>query len=502
MKVAHSRIALMLALVSAGALAEAPRDRFNAGGYFRIMIRPDFQGGSTRLGHWNLYGRLLNEGPWGALELGLEVLQPRPGTHDVWASVHAKLEGGSFANTDAQKGRLDQFSVTQLYVKAGNVLLDRVTWQLGTLESYFGDLGLYDLRPAMIFSDTVGLSARYQTERVELLLGVGDGGYSLRGQSYSTLFTGGGSLRVRLGEHLELGAGGQLGYEPEVKGNRFALYRMPEGPNGFRITFEDVHRREVLQRYLERNPRMEEEFPRPLPTSGRSYKGVAHLGFGKLGPLRWNNLFLSYRRLHPDTFYLESYGGRDYLVYLTELTDERYQLLLGNEMQLRLWPERLDAVWALLYGRETNLDNTVAPGEDNREFASTVLRLQLYLTRTVHLLAESSLAREKSLLGNLYREHADSIFQNSKGVPDSRGLEMGDTDTRDTWQLKTGVVLNPTGLGVFQRPSLRLLYGLQHSNQQAAFGHGFVESLDQYNLFPSPERHWHSVVAIEAEGWF
>lgn len=502
MRPARPTFALALALLPAAALAEAPRDRFNAGGYFRIMTRPDFEGGNTRLGYWNLYGRLLNEGPWAALELKLDVLQAPPGTREVWASVHAKVEGGSFANTDSARGRLDQFAVTQLYVKAGNVLLDRVSWQLGTLESYFGDLALYDMRPAQLFSDTVGLSARYQTDAVELLVGLGDAGYALRGLQYSTLFTGGGAVRLRLGGHLEVGAGGQVGYEPGVDGNRFAPYLMSEGPNGFRIGYEDVHRQEVVKRYLEENPGKEELFPRPQPTSALSYKAIGYLGFGKLGPLRWSNFFASYRRLHPDNYYLEKLGGRDYPVYLKELTDERTQLVLGNEMQLRIVPERLDAVWAVLYGRDDNLDNRVAPGGDNRTYASTVLRLQLYLTRTVHLLAESSLAQEKSLLGNLYREHADSVFQNTGGVPDTRGLEMGDSDTRNTYQLKAGVVLNPTGLGIFSRPSLRLLYGLQYSNQQAAFGHGFVESLDQYNLFMSPERHWHSVAAIEAEGWF
>lgn len=63
-------------------------------------------------------------------------------------------------------------------------------------------------------------------------------------------------------------------------------------------------------------------------------------------------------------------------------------------------------------------------------------------------------------------------------------------------------MLNPTGLGIYTRPSLRLLYGLQYSNQQAAFGNGFVENQSQYNIFKTPELHWHHVVAVEAEAWF
>lgn len=490
------KLLVAAALFATAARAESPRERFSAGGYLRVMTRPDFEGGNSKLGFWNLYGRLLNEGPYGALELKLDVLQAPSGTRQTWASVHTRLEGGSFSNTDATNGALSAFRVSQLYVKAGNVLFDRVTWQLGTLESWFGDLGLYDLRPASLFNDTVGLSARYELGPVELLMGVGDAGFAVRGPRYSTLFTTGTTLRVRLGGHAELGLGGQLSHEPSVKGNRFAPYVTPG------LRYEDLLRGEVAKRFLEEYPNQEDLFPKPEPVSATSYKAVGYFGFGKLGPLRWSSLYASFRKLHPDGYVTEQYQGREYTIYPTALTDERTQLLVGNEMQLVLWPERLDLVWAVLYGRDLNADNTVAAGDDNRQFASTVARLQLYFTRTVHWLLESSLANEQSLNGNLYREHADSVFANTGGISDARGLELGDTDTRNTWQLKTGLVLNPTGLGIYTRPSLRLLYGLQYSNQQAAYGNGFVESLDQYNVFPSPERHWHSVVALEAEAWF
>ncbi|MHB8877624.1 MAG: hypothetical protein ACYC8T_28365 [Myxococcaceae bacterium] len=496
MKGLARRIAVLALLAPALASADAFRDRFNAGGYFRIMTRPDFEGGSSKLGYWNVSGRLLNEGPWAALELGLDVLQAQPNTQDVWANVHAKLEGGSFRNTDAGNGSLSQFGLTQLYVKAGNVLLDRVTWQLGTLESYFGDLGLYDMRPASIFTDTVGVSARYGLDRVDVLVGLGDSGYSLRGAAYNTLLTVGGTVRFRVSEHLELGGGGQYAYEPQVNGNRNAPYFTPE------VRYEDFLRKEVVKTFLEENPGQEDRFPNPSATQASSYKAVGYLGFGKLGPLRWSNLFVSYRKLHPDNSYVESHGGRDYTVYLAQLTDERTQLLVGNEMQFTVVPGRLDAAWAVLYGQDVNADNTLAPGDDNRTYLSTVLRLQLYLSQTVHLLAESSLAQEKSSNGRLYREHVDSVFKNTDGTPDSRGLDFGDSDTRNTFQMKGGVVLNPTGLGIYMRPSLRLMYGLQYSNQQAAYGNAFVDSLDQYNVFIGPERHWHSVVAVEAEGWF
>ena len=78
---------LAVALAPAAAFGEASSDRFSAGGYFRIMAQPDFEGGNGQLGYSDLYGRLLNEGPYAALELKLDVLQAPPGTTDVWAAI-------------------------------------------------------------------------------------------------------------------------------------------------------------------------------------------------------------------------------------------------------------------------------------------------------------------------------------------------------------------------------------------------------------------------------
>lgn len=492
----RSFLAWVVLTATSLAFAEAPRDRFSAGGYFRIMTRPDFQGGNSKLGYWNLYGRLLNEGPYAAMEMKLDLVQGRLGTSDTFASVHTRLEGGSVSNVDAGNGALNLFRMSQLYVKAGNILLDKVTWQLGTLDYWYGDLGVYDLRPATLFNDTVGLSARYTSEKFELLLGLGDSGFHLKGPNYSTVFSGGGGFRARPSRHFEFGAGGQVGYEPSVEGNRFAPYYTPG------IDYEDYYRGEVAQRYLEKFPGQAEMFPDPIATDALSYRLIGYLGFGRLGPIQWNNLYALHQKLHPQAFKRETVSGQVFDLYTTKLTDERTLTQLGNEMILTLWPQKLDAVWAVFYGREENRDNTLAAGEDNREYLSTVLRLQYYVTPTVHFLVESSGAQEKSLNGNLFRQHVDSIFANTSGVSDSRGLEFGDTDTRTTWQFKTGIVLNPNGRGIYSRPSLRLLYGLQYSNQQAAFGNGFVESLDQFNDFQSQDRHWHSVVAIESEGWF
>ena len=59
------------------------------------MTRPDFQGGNGQLGFWNLYGRLLNEGPYAKLALRLNVLPQDPTSDQVWAHVDAQIEGGS-----------------------------------------------------------------------------------------------------------------------------------------------------------------------------------------------------------------------------------------------------------------------------------------------------------------------------------------------------------------------------------------------------------------------
>ena len=490
------QVAALSLLMISPLRAETAEDRFAAAGYFRIMTRPDFQGGDSRLGFWNLYGRLLNEGPYAMLELRLALLPEDPATSRTWTRVSARIEGGSVANLDPAVANLSGFRLSQLYVQAGNVLLEHVTWQLGTLEYYFGDLGLYDFRPAIVFEDTVGLSGRYRWNRVDLLLGAGDAGFSLRGTDYSTILTAGGTLRLQLSSHLEVGAGGQLYGEPEVAGNRFAPYTTPG------ISYEDLVRGEVAQRFLEENPGMEAFFPRPQARSSSSFKAIGYLGFGQLGPLLWNNLFVRYRRLHPDNVVTETFEGRSYDIYVRDYTDERFQLDVGNEMQLRLVPQTLDLVWAAYYGRYRNRDNDILAGEDNRTFYSAVARLQLYLTETTHLLAESSAAREISIRGNLFRNHVDSVFESTGGVADPRGLETGDSDRRDTWQGKFGWVLSPLGTGIYTRPSLRILYGVQYSTQNNAFGNNFVDSLDDFNVFPNQEQHWHHVLALEAETWF
>lgn len=483
-------------ILLAALLHANPAIAAEVGGYLRVMTRPDFEGGNGRLGYWNLYGRLLNEGPYAAIELRQQILEPKSGSVEPWTSVHAKIEGGTVQNADANNGSLAYFRLSQLYALAGNTGLQNVTWRLGTLDSNFGDLGLYDMRPAQVLFGTVGAQGRYRNGPFELTIGAGDAGFSLKGSAYNTVLSGGGTAKVNIANRLEIGVGGQGFYEPKVIGNRFAPHSTPG------VAYEDYARGEIVERFLEENPGQLADFPNPEATDASSWKLVGYLGFGNLGPLKWNGLYANWTRLHPKTMVTESVEGEDVEIYITNLTDEREQINVGTEMQLTLVPDRWDVAVAGLYGQYTDADNDILPSDDDRDFMSTVVRTQVYLSPTFHLLAESSIAEETSRNGNAYRNHVDSLFQNTDGTADDQGLENGDSDSRTTWQGKFGVVLNPLGPGIYARPSLRLLYGIQYSTQNNAFGNSFVETLDEYNDFGNVERHWHNVVALEAEAWF
>lgn len=504
-KMSFSKCAATLTCVvalttSTHASADPEPSRFNAGGYMRVMARPDLQGGNGRLGYWNLYGRLLNEGPYAALELRYDLLPQDPLANTAWTAIHAKIEGGSVLNADAGMGSLENFRLSQLYAQTGNLVLENVTWQIGTLDSYFGDLGLYDFRPAQVFHDTVGISGRYQGKWVDVLLGVGDAGWFLKGSEYNPILTAGGTAKLKLG-HVEIGLGGQLYFEPSVEGNRFAPHNSVF-ENGDGIHYEQFVRGEISRRWFEENPMRTGPFTEPFATSTTSFRAIGYLGFGQLGPLIWNNLFANFLRHHPRTSVTENFRGEDFTFYVEDLTDERYEINVGNEMQLKLIPGRLDLTWAAYFGHHWDADNTILANEENRQVVSTVARFQGYLTEKTHLLLESSIAQEKSLNGNLFRNGADSVFQSTEGRNDARGLEFGDADVRNTFQFKVGPVLQPLGMGVFTRPSFRLLYGTQYSSQNNAFGNGFVESLDDFNAFGTQEVHWHHVVSAEVETWF
>lgn len=515
MRLKHKIIGLalvVLTFLSGFALsASAEEDRFSAGGYFRIAARPDFQGGWSKLGLWNISGRLLNESQWAALEMRLMLLQAAPGTQEVWTSIHAKVEGGSVKGADIFNGALNSFALTQLYVKAGNVLLKDVVWQIGTLDYYFGDLGLYDMKLAEIFYNTIGLSATYSNDTIDFILGIGDSGYLLNGyQKYTPILTLGTALRVHPFPGFEVGFGGELFYELENRGNKYAPYQTRFKSNQG-VSYASYAHQRVVSDFAKSLPDVNQtfdQFPTPTPSGALSFKVMAYLGFGQLGALRWNNLFINFLRKHPNDMYEEFFNNQTYNVYVTEWTDERYQLNIGNEMQLAIVPDRFDLTWAALFGYHFDKDDKIRSSEENRLFWSLVVRGQVYITPTLHFLAETSFAQEKSLNGNLWKKSARSIDRSANGFADNDGLEFGDLQTRNTWQGKAGLVINPGGSGIFARPSLRLMYGVQYSNMHNAFPNNYVETLDDNNLFfkndlnSIKDRHWHHIISIEAEAWF
>lgn len=488
----NTRLLMVCAAMSATSTTAFASAR--VGGYARVMARPDLQGGAGRLGYWNLYGRLLNEGPYAALDFDYDVLEPQD--QQPWTTVHMRVEGGSIEGADPGNGGLDNFRLSQLYIEAGNVIIPNVAWQVGTLERSMGDLGLYDMRPATVFFNTVGLSGTLRTGPLELTVGGGDSGHSIRRDRYHPVWTGGGSMRLGLGAHLQIGVGGEWSVEEGTQGHRYAAYDTPG------VDYEDWIRGEVIQQFRAENPIDADRFPDPQAADAQSGHAFAYLGFGGFGPLKWNSTTVRFERLHPEGPSPEEHNGESEDIHVTSLTDERTVLFVGNEAHISVVPDRFDVAWGAIYGKHVDEDNTVSPSDHNRWYASTVLRMQIATTRTIGLLLESSLAQEVSTQGNQFREHQDSIFANTNGIADTRGLETGDTDTRITWQGKGGIVFNPMGPGIFSRPSLRLLYGAQHSNQNNAFSNHFVTTLDQYNEFGTVEQHWHHVLALEAEAWF
>jgi hypothetical protein len=470
----------------------------NVGGYFRIPARPDLQGGSGRLGYWNLYGRLMNEGAYGMLELRYDLIDRDPQSLRPWSAVYVRLEGGSIANADPLNGSMTAYRISQMYVRSGNVLLKDVTWQVGTQEFFFGDLGLYDFRPSTLMFRTVGVSGRYDRGPFELLVGGGDNGFGVYGTRYSPIPTAAAAARLRLVPgHLELGGGFEGRFEPAVTGSLNAPYQTP------RIDYEDWIRGEVGERFVAENGEQQAPFfPDPVARDATSWAAIGMLGFGQAGPIVWNNLFVRYERLHPEKTSQDSLLGAPLTLHVHDFTDQRTVFTAGDELQLRLVKKRLDAVVGGYFGDHRDRDNDIAPSDHDRTYWSQVTRLQAYVSPTVHLLVENAVAEEWSRNGNAYREHADSIFANTDGRPDVRGLERGDSDTRFTWQGKGGVVLNPLGPGIFVRPSLRFLYGVQYSSQNNAFGNAFVETVDQENAFGNVERHYHHLLSIETETWF
>jgi hypothetical protein len=464
------------------------------GGYLRVMSRPDMEGGAGQLGHWNLYGRLMNEGPWAALDLYVSPLAQKPGSDAVWTTAHAKIEGAPYALAGDNALNLSDMRITQLYTRVGNVGVDGLVWQVGTLDYWHDDVGLYDIRPTTLFQGTVGASALYHYGFADLRVGVGDAAAAY-GSTTSTP-TAGGSLRVHPWSWLDMAFGGQVATIPTIAGNTGSPYSTPG------LTVEDAIRGEFVEGWLADNPGQELNFPDPVTAKASASKLFGVVGFGGWGPLTWSRHWFSAEQVMPELMGAEHYDGIDYTLYTTDITDERTVLSYATQSELTLIPQRLDLVIAGLIGVHRDGDNDISPSDYARTYRSVVARLQTYATPNVHWLLEGSAAEEVSTNGNQYRNHVDSIFASQDGVSNTRGLEVGDADTRITFQGKTGIVLNPLGPGIFARPSLRLLYGVQYSTQNNAFGNNFVDSLSEFNDFENEERHLHHLMALEAEAWF
>ena len=485
-------IALSMGLAAQPALAFVNHDGASLGGYARLLARPDLAGGDGRLGYWNLYGRLLNEGPWVSLDPRVAVLRKSSG---AWSDLHLKIEGPGPLGADGGRGSLATLGLTQAYLRAGASQGSPYTLRVGSLATWYGDLGLYDMRPARLFDGALGVALEGRHAAWSYLVGVGDAGFGMKGAEYNAVVNAGASVHYRTRAWV-LGVGGELRYEPSVAGKSTAPHATPG------VAVDDLLRGEVVERFLEGRPGQENFFPKPEPRAAQSYALIGELGFKLGSAIKWWQTFARIERLHPESRQQETHEGRTYTLYLHDLTDERDRTTLGTELQLAVVPKRLD-LWLGAIGMWTSdADNTVAPSDYDMTLRSVVVRAQYYLNSQWHLLAEGALASEHSVQGNRYRATPRSIEANTGGQSDLRGLEYGDLATRTTQQIKTGLLFSPKGRGLFARPVIRLLYGAQISNQNNAFGNQFEQRESNENTFAPVERHLHHLVALEAETWF
>ncbi|MDP2307406.1 MAG: hypothetical protein Q8P18_15375 [Pseudomonadota bacterium] len=412
-------------------------------GYFRLSARPDLVGGDGRLGTSAFYGRLLNEGPWGLLDLRQPLVgdASQAGGGAPWGSLALRVEGGTVGGGDPTNGGLLGFRLSQLYLSAGNVGFRDVTFRVGTLETTFGDLWLFDARPTQMLVDVLGASGTWARDGTEVMLGLGDAGWSIHGARYHVVGSAGGSVRHR-SDHVEVGLGGQAWFEP-ADGD-------PEGP-------ED--------------------------RDARAWKVAGTVGFGDLGPVRWNRLQVVLRRRLPDAPRLTVVDGEEVRVGVSRQTDQRHELLIGDEVELELVPDHLEVAAAAVFEHHYDPDQlgpegTGGESPTNRTALSGVLRVQVALTPAFSLLGETSLARE--------------VARGAQGVS-TDGAATDGPARKDTWQGKVGVVVSPAGPGLGARPALRALYGAQHCSLPSAWPGAPPTGGDA---------RWHHLVSLEAEAWF
>ena len=263
---------------------------------------------------------------------------------------------------------------------------------------------------------------------------------------------------MRIGDHVELGGGGQVAVEPFIAGNRNSSYVTPD------VNYEDFARKEVLRRFVERTQLGVEQFPRPVPSAQTnvSWRAVGYLGFGKLGPLKWNNFFARYQRLHPQNSYTDagkaSGAGlhrRPHPRSLRAAAGQRD----GDRAHPR--PPRRGVVDALRAGPRSREHDRRQRGEPPLHVHGAPAAALLLPHRALAA-GERDVARSARSTATSSAPPSTRSSRTPRARPTRRGLEFGDSNVRNTWQLKTGIVLNPTGFGIYARPSIRLLYGFQH----------------------------------------
>jgi len=490
--------------------------------YVRASAQDDFGYNSPTLGWSPFYGRLMNETPWLMADFGYHVVRPEsPGAPR--ATLFMRIEGGSYRANDAGFGSLSNYNVNHIWLETENVLAKTLVTQTGNLWYNMGYIGIFDNFTAQVFYETIGFRAGQRTKLFEYLLGVGDSGWALyrnrkydgwEGHQYSVIPTVGGLLKVNLYEldalksfsnrflpNWQVGASFQLMWERANETMRGAPYQTPN------IAYADVMRGEAFKKFMLENPGNSDFFPWAQPHPAHFWRYTGWTGFGgpEIGPFKlyWNDLSVRFEKKAPQIAVRETYDNESKDIYITAFTDERYDFSLYDEMQLRLLPNHFDLNLGFAFGKSWDKDNQIRPDDYNSTRYSIVLRPIWYITEHLHYLVELVYSKEKSLIGNRYREHFNSIKSNTQGIPDSEGLEWGDTDTKYTYQIKTGFTINPAGRGIYSRPVIRLLYGAQHSNVHAAFGNSFEESLNRRNQFNlNRDIHWHHMVRVEFEHWF
>jgi hypothetical protein len=416
------------------------------GGYFRLMARPDLVGGDGRLGTSAFYGRLLNEGPWGLLDVHQSLGDG--GVDGASGSLSLRIEGGAVAGGDPSNGSLLGFRLSQLHLDATHVA--GLDWRVGTLECTFGDLWLYDTRPTQMLVDVLGVSTTWKRGGTTATFGLGDAGWTLHGARYHIVASAGGSM-VHTAGPFTVGLGGQAWYEP-ADGDPDAL-RSTEGLDvdawyGDRDAWARLHPDNAV-------------LP-ARPVSGRGWKLAAHAGVGKVGIVHDARVQVVWQHRLPDGPATVTVDDTPVSIGAADHTDGREELVVGAQVDLALVPDHLELAWGALLDVLHDADDPTNLTLGNRRGLSTVGRGQLALTRHVSLLAETSVAHEVA-----------------RGRP-----------ARRTWQGKGGLVLSPAGTGLDARPAIRLLGGVQRSSEP-----------DAWPGTPTGS-HWHALVSLEGEAWF